>query len=693
MASTSAVNRMWTSTTTVNFPSFLTGSGGGSASATAFPLDRKGSSSVDAAQRREQQDQMEVVLVENQQLKKSLTCVQSEYEELQDECKYYKAKVTELSDIVTHKTRQISMMPTVTSSQQQQQQQSQQQQRQAGITSTQSDGAEQLKSLHESLMMKSTQNAELTVKVAKLQSQLKDRDVQIESLSRERLANKRLLLEMSDIVRTLQSVSISYDTSSSSPPPSSSSSPETSTTADGVYLSAQQMAIKNIKKKVEAIMADRSLLVRRCKELENETSRQKEQIVALETQFHIVNSVNIAKGGVLMVAGAPPPSATASSSPNGTANITASSYSISTVESVTPMSPLSHCNHPNEVDDNATSVGDESMDDSAMTQSRLLREQQKVHEEQKEALKLAHGKQLQEFQKETEFAYKKMDDMHDELSKAKEDAEDAIIKRDEYKESLRDIIIQYKELHVEHEATTSRLTILQEKVDGLEEELRTIRASESEVERSVHHAVSQGLAANMDDIIAAYTRSVEKIAMLEGLLQKAEREADKACVMRDSGDRIFRDAVARAKKLEHERNQFQVLLDKAREDTRKAKIEAQKDREEAKHVRRRLTAYMQKAEQQGGSRPVSPRRTTALDRSVSPRRTTPVAVEHHPLSIPDLNRARAAARSIERPRGLTSEEPSWAKQRVELVRENQELKSFCEELLNEVAVMDGISHQ
>lgn len=50
------------------------------------------------------------------------------------------------------------------------------------------------------------------------------------------------------------------------------------------------------------------------------------------------------------------------------------------------------------------------------------------------------------------------------------------------------------------------------------------------------------------------------------------------------------------KKLERERNEFQRKFDKAIEETRMAKAEAQKEREEAKHVRRRLTSYLQNKE-------------------------------------------------------------------------------------------------
>lgn len=625
---------------------------------------------------------------ENLHLRQRLALMQGEYEELQDESNYHKAKVAELSDILGHRVAAAAAATTTP----------------GGNNKSGHRGGELL--LQEALIEKAAHGAALTLRVAKLQSQAKDRDVQIEGLIRERQENKRLLLEMGDIVRTLSSVHISYDTTTTSSSfyggDGDGDGPATMAAAatGSAYLGSQQVAIKKIKRKVEAIMSDRSLLVRRCRELEEETAEQQEKIRALEVQFHLLNSANLAKAAAVGGGGGEDGGGggghhhhhqytTASPITATTAVDTPSSFSIST--KATPMSPLRNCRHPNDDDDDddvydeydddddAVSIGaaaDQSMN-SCKTKGTmlLLREQQRAHEEQRETLRREHEERTEQLQAESERAYERVGRLEGELQKAREDVEDAVIKRDEYRESLRDIILQYKDLHAEHEETTARLVAVQRSLDELENETQTRRELESEVERSVHHAVQEGLVANMDDVIAAYSRSVERIASLEARLEMAENQADAACHQKDSGDRKFRDAVARSRKLEHERNQFQILLDKAREDTRKAKIEAQKEREEAKHVRRRLTLYMKSANGNGSTSPLRP--------SSTPTRQ---------LSIPDLTKAAvslsADPSSVTFGRWMQQSDKLKAETQ-RLVRENQELKTFCEELLNEVAAKDS----
>jgi len=57
-------------------------------------------------QQQQQQQKLSPVHEENKRLKASLTRVQSEYEELRDESNYQRAKVTELSDLVSMKQQQ-----------------------------------------------------------------------------------------------------------------------------------------------------------------------------------------------------------------------------------------------------------------------------------------------------------------------------------------------------------------------------------------------------------------------------------------------------------------------------------------------------------------------------------------------------------------------------------------------------------
>merc|ERR1712119_240045 len=100
----------------------------------------------------------------------------------------------------------------------------------------------------------------------------------------------------------------------------------------------------------------------------------------------------------------------------------------------------------------------------------------------------------------------------------------------------------------------------------------------------------------MEDLVVAYERAIKKIDFLERNLEWAEKAAMTAHGLKNSGNRNYRDAINRLKKMEKERNEYQRKLDKALEETRVAKMEARKEREEAKHVRRRLTSLLQSRE-------------------------------------------------------------------------------------------------
>ncbi|KAG7341542.1 hypothetical protein IV203_023494 [Nitzschia inconspicua] len=525
---------------------------------------------------------------ENQALKQKLARMQSENEELQQDSKFHQAKVGELSEMLLKKS---------------------------------SWGGKQDQ---EALIQKTKENVELQVKNSQLQAKLRESDCQVELLNREKHENKRLLLEMSDIVRTLQSVQINYDISS------------VNDDTNGSYLGMQQTSIKKIKLKIEAIMSDRSLLVRRCKELEKENLEQDDKIKALESQFHTLNSMNLVhKGGVAALEDdlATQPTIHASTS-----------YSISTKQSGSAtMSPF---HSPRRTSDSG--MDEDSSMNSCMDHSILRLKQQ-------------HRDELGLLQQENERVYKQLDALKEQLRTCNEEMEDAVIKRDEYKETLRDIITQYKELHTEHQAASKELKKLKEDVDTLADE-----EEEQESEGSVRSARSLKQAEMMprlSDVLTAYSRAMDKISDLEHRLSAAQDKVNAASNKQDSGDRNYRDAVMRYKKMEQERNHFQRLLDKAKEDTRNAKAEAQREREEAKHVRRRLTLYLQNKHVNGGN-------ISAM--SLSPKISSKV----HPLSLPELKGSK--------PSSLLEEKETLLAENTRLEKENQELTDFCREMLKQV---------
>jgi chromosome segregation ATPase len=482
----------------------------------------------------------------------------------------------------------------------------------------------------ELLIQKTKETAELQVKVCQLQARLKESDSQLDILNLEKHENKRLLLEMSDIVRTLQSVHINYDISS------------VNDNSNTLNIGTKQMSIKKIKSKIEAIMSDRSLLIRRCQELEKECSGQEQKINALESEFHTLNSINLVnKGGVPLEDDlATQPTIHGSTS-----------FTISTKQSALgTLSPFNSIDRRSDVldeDDSTTSCMDHSV-------LKLKQQEQILREE--------HQAQLDRMQQENDRVYEQMDSLKEQLRCCKEEMEDAVIKRDEYKETLRDIITQYKELHAEHQAASEELAKLKEEVDSLANEEGVDGQDESI--RTARSQREADMLPRLSDILTAYSRAMDKISNLEHRLSEAQEKVNFASHKQDSGDRNYRDAVMRYKKMEQERNHFQRMLDKAKEEARKAKAEAQKEREEAKQVRRRLTQYLQNKHKKGEA---------ILKPTVSPKISTKV----HPLILRDSNGCK--------PSSLLEERETLIAEKARLERENKELTDFCEELLKQVS--------
>jgi chromosome segregation ATPase len=188
------------------------------------------------------------------------------------------------------------------------------------------------------------------------------------------------------------------------------------------------------------------------------------------------------------------------------------------------------------------------------------------------------------------------------------------------------------------------------------------------------------LADNVDDLIAAYLRAGERIATLERKLDTAAREADAAGDRKDNGDRKLRDAVARYRKLEQEKETMQASVSQVEEELRIAKKDAQRHKEEAKHTRRRLTTYLRKVEK------LEIDQDFALDTITGLKATKQKGqdenlwsddVLHHMMLI----EAAVAGRAW-------NQRQEVVREREQLAHENGELKAFCEEMLIEVGAID-----
>ena len=448
--------------------------------ATSIMTSSPSSPSSVSMQQQQSTKLLSMIQNENQSLKQSLARIQSEYEELEQDSKFHQAKVAELSELIMGRNTLFKKNDHTAAQQ--------------------------------ALIQISTQNAELNLQIDQLKAHIKENETEMETLSREKQQSKRLLLEMSDIVRTLQSVQIAYDASS------------IDNKNDASYVGAQQLSIQKIKLKIEAIMSDRSLLVRRCKELETELEEHQEKIQALESQYHNINNMNMLKKG-----GIDPTNDDA-----GT-EATATSYTISTKRSGNSpiVSPLHHPRHSPEHEE------DESMNsgmDNNTNNAPNVEELRELHEEH-----------VQRLQKENERVYEQMDALKEQLRATKEQMQDAVIKRDEYKETLRDIITQYKQLHAEHESAGVQMKELQNQVDQLKHALSKKESESVKQEEKTCTAIvpaSQNVnddeeeasplsgapedeatedPTRLQDVIKAYSRAMEKIASLENRLGCSRR--------------------------------------------------------------------------------------------------------------------------------------------------------------------------
>jgi len=292
----------------------------------------------------------------------------------------------------------------------------------------------------------------------------------------------------------------------------------------------------------------------------------------------------------------------------------------------------------------------------------------------KDELKEANTKYIQ-FKDVCQRAFAKMKEIEQDLTRTKKELSLSSRKRDEYKENLRDVITQYKELHKEHEIGVEQMKVLQEKVRLLEEEKSDNEGRTSEIMEA------EGLSDNVDDLTAAYRRAGAMIASLERKLASAELEAEAAEKQKDKGNRKMRDAVATRRKLELEKENLERRVAESEDKLRLMRLETTRHKEEAKHVRRRLTQYMR-----DGTSVEPPIVQIASEFDVAPNDTFEEEFDERTERQPWTEEMAHRVMLIEA--AVTGKERSartailLEKERLE--SENTELKAFCEELLTQV---------
>jgi len=503
----------------------------------------------------EQEEQITSMQEENMRLKANLTRVRNEYEELRDESNYQRVKVSELSELVKSSTSPPSSSFPKS------------QYTPVAYPSEMTDSF-----VHESLIEKSLQNAELTLAHDKLKIELHNAESRLKNLEVQRKANNKLLLEMGDVIRTLNAVNIEYAVY----------------TSEGEIMTAQQQSIKNIKFKVEAILQHRDILMEKCQELDELTKCQGKKVLALEAQFHIVNSVNISQGVSLGEIAVHTNMAPALSVAGSTLTDDIMSQQ-STVVSTQPT-----------VSTGARNRKTDAAAEEIVRQGRELARYKRQEEEfYKEVSDLNNSQRtskdtISRLQFENNQLTAELNSVTMSLMTTKGLMEDAIVKRDEFKENLVDIIGHYKELQTDHESSNDKISELESMVVKLQSKARETRAKQALLEKTarlererrralelVHPSDKEEHACKMDDLLVAYAKAQKEIQSLQESLMKKEL------------GKGSNDVITKFKKMERERNDFQRKLDKALEDTRLAKQQVQKEKEDSKQVRRQLKALMQ----------------------------------------------------------------------------------------------------
>jgi hypothetical protein len=233
-------------------------------------------------------EELELALNENKRLKESLRLKENECQDLKEGFEYKSAKADDFEQECKQKAAKVKQLRDMIK-------------------------AKSTDEITEKLMQKSFQNADFSLELDKLRHQLtqktsdmakleaehdeqqkvltkmSERQGQIllqldelkskrDRMKKELHTDKRMLLELSDVVRTLQFVTVSYDKDEEVGDASSPSIDR-----------PQESSVKNIKRKIEAIEHDRQLLIKECEFLREENIAKETKIMSLESQFQVLN--------------------------------------------------------------------------------------------------------------------------------------------------------------------------------------------------------------------------------------------------------------------------------------------------------------------------------------------------------------------------------------------------------------------
>ena len=372
----------------------------------------------------------------------------------------------------------------------------------------------------------------------KLKIELNQANAKMKDLQLQKRANGKLLLEMSDVIRTLNAVDIEYD----------------AYTPKGQKVSAQEQSVKNIKLKVDAMLKNRNALMLKCRELHDLSKAQKRKIVLLEAQVHDVNSVNL--GDEYSVSG--------------------STLSDDRSEQSSIVSKQS-----------SKGATDAAASEIVRQSEEIVRYKKQEQEYEKTIARLQSTEERQKeiiarLEDENMELSRKLASVKKTLKSTKIVLEDAEKKRDAFKADLVAVIGHYRELKGDNDSSNDKIANLEQVVTMLQSKVRESAEKEVELERSYRSASTRGSTEDGEDMSVAYSKAKEQIKELKDALMKQELEASE-----------YRDSISRLEQMKRERNAFQKKLDQALEDNQLMKQKLEKEKDESKQARRQLKTLLQ----------------------------------------------------------------------------------------------------
>jgi hypothetical protein len=200
-------------------------------------------------------------------LQHELQIQQDAFQDLQSNCDHQVTKIQDLEQTCVARSAKVSQLVQVIA-------------------------AKKTSEMQETLLEKSLQVADLVQErhkleqeIVNLEDELAETKVAATKLKQDRDKNNKLLLELSDIVRTLNTIAVEYEKVDTK----TGDSESTTSGASSSGSMPMNQPLRNVKRKIQAIEQDRQRLVRERDMLRQENEDKDAQIAALEASFQLLN--------------------------------------------------------------------------------------------------------------------------------------------------------------------------------------------------------------------------------------------------------------------------------------------------------------------------------------------------------------------------------------------------------------------